>query len=54
VLASLNHPNIAMIHGVEGHDAIRAIVLELVEGETLAERLARGPIRIGEGAAGSR
>src|SRR5256885_420450 len=40
VLASLNHPNIAAIYGVED----RAIVMELVEGETLAERIARGPL----------
>jgi serine/threonine protein kinase/Tol biopolymer transport system component len=36
-LAALNHPNIAMIHGLEEHDGIHALVLELVEGETLAE-----------------
>ena len=41
VLASLNHPNIASIYGVEDSDDVRALVLELVEGETLAERLAR-------------
>jgi serine/threonine protein kinase len=40
VLASLNHPNIAVIHGVEE----RALILELVEGDTLAERIAAGPI----------
>ena len=40
VLASLNHRNIAMIHGLEEADGIRALVLELVEGETLADRLA--------------
>jgi serine/threonine protein kinase/Tol biopolymer transport system component len=39
VLASLNHPNIAAIHGLEESDGIRALVMELVEGETLAERL---------------
>jgi serine/threonine-protein kinase len=44
VLASLNHPNIAAIYGVED----RALVLELVEGPTLAERLAQGPIPIEE------
>jgi Tol biopolymer transport system component len=38
-LASLNHPNIATIHGVEQADGIQAIVMELVEGQTLAERL---------------
>jgi serine/threonine-protein kinase len=40
VLASLNHPNIAAIYGVEE----RALVMELVEGDTLAERIARGPV----------
>ena len=39
LLASLNHPNIATIHGVEHARGIHALVLELVEGETLAERL---------------
>jgi len=42
VLASLNHPNIATIHGVEEKEGTRALVMELVEGETLSERLARG------------
>jgi serine/threonine protein kinase len=36
VLASLNHPNIAIIHGLEESDSVRALVLELVEGPTLA------------------
>jgi serine/threonine protein kinase len=39
VLASLNHPNIAAIHGLEESDGIRALVMELVEGETLGERI---------------
>ena len=39
MLAALNHPNIARIHGVDETDAVRALVLELVEGPTLAERL---------------
>ncbi len=43
-LASLNHPNIAHIHGVEEAGATRALVMELVDGEELATRLARGPI----------
>jgi len=43
-LASLNHPNIAIIHGVEVVDGMRALVMELVEGETLADRIARGPV----------
>src|SRR4051812_23749838 len=44
VLASLNHQNIAHIHGVEDAGAVRGLVLELVEGPTLAERIALGPI----------
>ena len=48
VLASLNHPNIAAIHGLEDSNGTRALVMELVEGETLADRLARGPIPIDE------
>jgi serine/threonine-protein kinase len=43
-LASLNHPNIAQIYGLEKTDRVRALVLELVEGPTLAERIAQGPI----------
>ena len=41
VLASLNHPNIATIHGIEDSDGIKALVLELVPGDTLADRIAR-------------
>ena len=48
VLASLNHPNIATIHGLEETDDTRALVLELVEGPTLAERIAQGPIPLDE------
>jgi len=48
VLASLNHPNIASIYGVEEADGKRFLVLELVEGETLAERLGRGPLSLEE------
>jgi serine/threonine protein kinase len=44
VLASLNHPHIAQIHGLEHVDGATAIVMELVEGETLADRIARGPV----------
>ena len=47
-LASLNHLNIAHIHGIEESGGVRALVLELVEGEDLAERLARGPIPLDE------
>jgi Tol biopolymer transport system component len=46
VLATLNHPNIGAIYGVEEADGVRAIILELVEGETLAERLTRGPLPV--------
>ena len=42
VLASLNHPNIAHIHGLEDSGGVRALVMELVEGEDLAQRIARG------------
>src|SRR5215813_11084911 len=42
VLASLNHPNIAMIHDLQQIGDMRFLVLELVEGETLADRIARG------------
>ena len=48
VLASLNHPNIAAIYGLEDSDGVQFIVLELVDGETLAERIARGPIPVDE------
>ena len=41
VLASLNHPNIGAIYGVEEADGVQGLVLELVEGETLADRIAR-------------
>ncbi len=46
VLASLNHPHIAAIYGLEEAANSRILVLELIEGETLAERLARGPMRV--------
>ena len=48
VLASLNHPNIAQIHGIEEAEDTRALVLELVEGPTLADRIAQGPIPVNE------
>ena len=44
MLAALNHPNIGAIYGLEDVDGIRALVLELVDGETLADRIARGPL----------
>ena len=46
VLASLNHSNIAAIHSFEEADGVRFLVLELVAGETLAERIKRGPIPV--------
>ena len=49
VLASLNHPNIAHIHGLEEANGTTALVLELVEGPTLAGRTAHGPIPRREG-----
>ena len=48
VLASLNHPNIAAIYGLEGVGSTSALVMELVEGETLGERLERGRIPLDE------
>jgi serine/threonine-protein kinase len=44
VLASLNHPNIAAIHGFEESNVVKALVMELVEGPTLADRIAHRPI----------
>jgi eukaryotic-like serine/threonine-protein kinase len=48
VLASLNHPNVATIHGLEDSDGTCALVMELVEGPTLADRIRQGPIPIDE------
>ncbi len=48
VLASLNHPNIAQIYGLEDSGNTRCIVMELVDGDTLQERLRRGPIPMDE------
>src|SRR5499427_3754104 len=48
VLAALNHPNIAHIHGLEKADGTLALVMELVEGPTLADRISKGPIPISE------
>src|SRR3954468_2997029 len=48
VLAALNHPNIAHIHGLEKSDGTIALVMELVEGPTLADRIAEGAIPLGE------
>ena len=48
VLASLNHTNIAQIYGLEESSTTRCIVMELVEGQTLQERLKRGPVPVEE------
>src|SRR5256714_12862466 len=48
VLASLNHPHIAAIYGFEDSGGTHALVLELVEGATLADRIAKGPIPLEE------
>lgn len=48
VLASLNHPNIASIYGLEEERGVRALVMELVDGPTLAERIAAGAIPLDE------
>src|SRR5512134_970675 len=47
-LASLNHPNIGQIFGLERRDGTTALVMELVEGPTLAHRLLQGPIPVDE------
>ncbi len=48
VLASLNHPGIAAIYGLEDSEDTKALVLELVEGPTLADRISQGPVPIDE------
>jgi serine/threonine protein kinase/Tol biopolymer transport system component len=48
LLAALNHPHIAQIYGLEDADSARALVMELVEGEDLAQRLVRGPLSFGD------
>src|SRR5215831_12057449 len=48
VLAALNHPNISQIYGLEKSTGVAALVMELVEGRDLAQRLTRGPIPIDE------
>jgi serine/threonine protein kinase/Tol biopolymer transport system component len=53
-LAALNHPNIATIHGLVECDGVRALVLELVDGQTLAEQIAEGPFSFAEAIAYAR
>jgi eukaryotic-like serine/threonine-protein kinase len=48
VLASLNHPHIGAIYGFEATTSVRALVLELIDGPTLADRLGHGPVGIDE------
>jgi eukaryotic-like serine/threonine-protein kinase len=48
VLASLNHPHIAGVYGLEESDDVKALVMELVEGPTLADRIAQGPLPVDE------
>jgi serine/threonine-protein kinase len=48
VLAALNHPNVAQIFGLERSDGVTALVMELVEGRTLADRIAEGPVPVDE------
>src|SRR5689334_24566135 len=48
VLASLNHPNIAGIYGLEERDGLTALIMELVDGEDLSQRIGRGAIPVDE------
>ena len=50
-LASLNHVNIAIVHGLEQAGHVRALVMELVDGEDLSAHIARGPMPLAEAAA---
>src|SRR5215204_4862266 len=48
LLASLNHPNIASIFGLEDTNGVQALVLEFIDGPTLADRISEGPLSLGE------
>jgi serine/threonine-protein kinase len=48
LLAALNHPHVATLHGLEADGSTRFLVMELVPGQTLAARLARGPLSVAE------
>jgi serine/threonine protein kinase len=48
LLASLNHPNIAAIHGLEESEGIHFLVMELIEGDTLADQIKKGPVQVEE------
>ena len=48
LLASLNHPNIAVVHGLHEAEGLRFLAMELIEGEDLSKRLERGPLSIDE------
>ncbi len=48
LMATLNHPNIAAVYGLEQSDGATAIILEVVEGETLADQIARGPVAVSD------
>jgi serine/threonine-protein kinase len=48
LVASLNHPNIAAVYGLEESNCVQALVLELVEGKTLADRITDGPVPVDE------
>src|SRR5213593_5210120 len=54
LLAALAHPHIAGIHGLEDADGVRFLVLELIDGESLAQRLSRGALPVGEALATAR
>ena len=47
-LASLNHPHIAQVHGFEEAGGVRVLAMELVEGDDLSQRIARGPMPVDE------